>query len=126
MNPIFSHNRYGVSFKTVAGEYKFVTDEMTEPWKEKDLPTTLSRYALKDIFNANEFGLFYQTLPSKTMHFKGHKSSDEKAGNAFGERLPTFVIGQLQNPRCFKGVKHLPCRCKSQLKSWMSSELFEE
>ena len=69
------------------------------------------------------------------MHSKGHKSSDGKhckasltglaAVNAFGERPPMFVIGKSQNLKCFKGAKHLPCRYKSLLKSWVFSELFE-
>ena len=48
------------------------------------------------------------------------------AGNVKGERLPMFVIGKAKIPRCFKGVKSIPCRYRAQLKSWMSSELFEE
>ena len=48
------------------------------------------------------------------------------AGNAKGERLPMFVIRKSKNPRCFKGVKRVPCRYQAQQKSWMSSELFEE
>ena len=48
------------------------------------------------------------------------------AGNAKGERLPMFVIGKSKNPRCFKGVKRVPCCHQAQQKSWMSSELFEE
>ena len=136
MNPIFSHYRYGLSFKTLTGESKFVADEMTATWKDQYLPIIFSGYPLKDIFNADEFGLFYQTLSRKTMHSKGHKCSNGKhckasltglaAVNAFGERLPMFVIGKSHNPKCFKGVKHLPCWYKSLLKSWMSSELFEE
>ena len=59
MNFIFSHYRYGISFKPVAGESKLVTEEMTARWKEKTLSTVLSRYALNDIFNADEFRLFY-------------------------------------------------------------------
>ena len=47
-------------------------------------------------------------------------------GNAFRERLSIFAFGKLQKPMCFEGVKHLPCQCRSQLKSWMSSELFQE
>ena len=48
------------------------------------------------------------------------------AANATGEKLPMFVIGKVKNPRCFKNVKHLPCEYKSQKKSWMNSEIFEE
>ena len=81
-------------------------------------------------------GLFYQCLPNKTFHFKKEKCSGGKhskvrltgmaAGNAKGERLPMFAIGKAKNPRCFKGVKSIPCRYRAQAKSWMSSELFEE
>ena len=77
MNFIFSHYRYGISFKTVAGESKLVTEEMTARWKEKTLSTVLSRYALNDIFNADDFTYFI------------------------------FLIGKPQNPRCFQGIKQL-------------------
>ena len=48
----------GVSFKTAADESKSVTEEMTAPWRETILPTILSNYVLKDIFNVDDFGLF--------------------------------------------------------------------
>ena len=77
---------------------------MTAPWTETTLPTILSQYTLKGIFNADEFGLFYQSLPSKNMPFKVQKCSGGKhskvcltglvAGNDFGERLPILVIGK--------------------------------
>ena len=104
---------------------------MTAPWTETTLPTTLFRYSLENIFNANEFGLYYQCLPNKTLHLKGEKCSGRKhskvrltglaAGNAYGEKLQMFVIG-----KSVKGVKTLPCRCRAQHDSWMSGELFED
>ena len=128
--------RFDISFKTIAGEAKSVTSEMTAPWLETTLPTILSRYPIENIFNADEFGLFYQCSPNKTFHFKKEKCTGGKhskvrltgmaAGNAKGERLPMFVIGKSKNPRCFKGIKSFPCRYRSQPKSWMCSELFEE
>ena len=128
--------RYGVSFKNISGESKSVTEEMTAPWTETTLPTILSRYPLENIFNADEFGLFYQCLPNKTLHLKGEKCSGGKhskirltglaAGNAYGERLPMFVIGKANKPRCFKGVRNLLCCYHVQRKSWMTVELFEE
>ena len=93
---------------------------MVAPWNETMLPTLLSKYDLKDIFNADEFGLFYQCLPNKTYHFKGRKCSEGKnskvrlngmlAGNAFGEKLPMFVIGKSGTPRCFMHIKNLSCK----------------
>ena len=48
------------------------------------------------------------------------------AGNAIGEKLPMFVIGKSKTLRCFKHIKNLPCKYKSQKKSWMDSQIFEE
>ena len=109
---------------------------MTSSWSETTLQTILSNYKLEDIFTADEFGLFYQCLPDKTYHLKGEKCFREKnskvrltgmaAASVTGENLPMFVIWKSKNPRCFKNVKHLPCEYKSQKKSWMNSEIFEE
>ena len=125
-----------MSFKNISGESKAVTEEMTAPWTETTLRTILSCYPLENIFNADEFGLFYQCLPNKTLHLKGEKCSGGKhskirltglaAGDAYGERLPMFVIGKANKRRCFKGVRILPCRYRAQRKSWMTAELFEE
>ena len=125
-----------ISFKEVSGEPKLVTPEITAAWKEISLPTILSRHELKDIYNADEFGLFYQGLPKKTLHLKGERCSGGKyskvrltgmaAASATGEKLPMFVIGKSVKPRCFKHVKSLPCRYRAQPKSWMTSFLFDE
>ena len=125
-----------MSFKNISGESKSVTEEMTAPWTETTLSTILSGYPLENIFNADEFGLFYQCLPNKTLHLKGEKRSGGKhskirltelaAGNAYGERLPMFVIGKTNKLRCFKGVINLPYRYRAQRKSWMTAELFKE
>ena len=56
-------SRHGVAFKAIAGEAQSCTLEMTASWKESTLPTLLSNYALRDICNADEFGLFYKALP---------------------------------------------------------------
>ena len=127
--------RYGVSFKNISGESKSVTEEMTTPWTETTLRKILSRYPLENIFNADKFGLFYQCLPIKTLHLKGEKCSGGKhskirltglaAGNAYGDRLPMFVI-LANKPRCFKGVRNLPGHYRAQRKSWMTAEIFKD
>ena len=127
--PIFF--RHNVTFKAVVGESKMVAS-----WFETTLPTLLSNYKLEKIFNADEFSLFYQCLPNKTLHLKSKKCSrgkiskiritDLAAANSVSDKLSMFLIGKSKAPSCFKNVTSLPCRYRSQKKSWMDSSLFEE
>lgn len=83
------------------------------------MPAILSSYNLADIYNADEFGLFYQALPEKLLHLKSEKCVGGKhskiwltgmaAANALGKKLPMFVIGKLAKARCFSGVRNIPC-----------------
>ena len=114
-------NRYNVVFRTISGEGRSCTEEMTS-WAQTHLPTILPRYDLRDIYNADDFGLFYQQLPKKSFHLKGERCAGGKfskvrltglsAGNAAGEKLPMFVIGKAEKRRCFKGITSLPCQYK--------------
>ena len=118
----------------VSGESQAVSEEMLNPWTETCLPTLLSNYNLKDIYNVDEFGLFFQCLPNKTYQLKSEKCSGGElskiritgmeAASATGEKLPMFVVGKAEKPRCFKNVKILPCRYRHQKKSWMDGALF--
>ena len=47
--------------------------EMTASWEQTTLPTILSSYNLADIYNADEFGLFYQALPERSLPLKSEK-----------------------------------------------------
>ena len=99
-------SRHGVAFKAIASEAQSCTLEMTASWK--------LNYALRDIFNADEFGLFYKALPNKSMHLKSEDCVGGKcskvcltglaAASATGEKLLMFVIGKSKKPRCFNGV----------------------
>ena len=51
---------------------------MMVSWSETELPTILKNYELENIFNADEFGLFYQQLPSRSLSKKGEKCSGGK------------------------------------------------
>ena len=101
--------RHAITSKKVSGESEKVTKEMTASWEEITLPTILTRYQLKNIFNADEFGLFYKALPSKSLHFPGKRCSGGKhskvqltgmaASNALGEKIPMFVIAKSDSLR---------------------------
>ena len=51
---------------------------MTDPWKETTLQTILTNYAKTDIYNADEFGLFFKALPKKTLHLKDENCTGGK------------------------------------------------
>ena len=87
---------------------------MVNAWSETSLPTLLYNYDLKDIFNADEFGLFYQCVSNKTYLLKSEMCSGGKlskvritgmaSANAAGDKLPMFVIEKARKPRCFKNA----------------------
>ena len=90
----------------------------------RKLPTLLLIYDAKDIYNADEFELFYQCLPNKSYQLKskkcyeGNQSKTRITGmtapNAIGDKLPMLVIGKAKNPRCFKNVKFLTRHYKNE------------
>ena len=96
----------------------------------------MSRYDSRDIYNEDEFGVFCKALPTKSMHLKGEKCSGGKnskirltglaAANMCGKKIPMFILGKSDKPRCFKRIKSTPCRQRAQKKWWMDSELFKE
>ena len=73
------------------------------------LLTNLSRYPLENVFNEEEFRLFYRCLPNKALHFKGDKapggsiakfvSPDWLLENALEKLL--HISGKAQKHRCF-------------------------
>ena len=77
-------SRNNVVFRTISGEEKVCTSDMTAGLNETYLPTILSRYNLRDKYNASEFGLFYQILPLKNLYFKGQQCSGEKHSKVTG------------------------------------------
>nr|XP_037272856.1 tigger transposable element-derived protein 6-like [Rhipicephalus microplus] len=97
----------------------------------------VSEYEPRDVFNADEAGLFFNLQPEKSLYFKGKecrggKKSKERITvllccNADGsEKLKLTVVGKFQKPRCFKRKNHLPCVYRANKKAWMTAALFEE
>jgi hypothetical protein len=103
--------RHNITFKTVSGEAGSVSPEDVGQFQEK-LPSLLRDYNPRDIFNADETGLFFRALPNKTYSLKGEKCSGGKLAkerlsilhcvNTAGEREKLFVIGRAARPRAFQ------------------------
>ena len=91
---------------------------MTSFWNETTLPTIQSNYKLQDIFNADQFDLFYQCLPYKTYHLKAEKYSGVKkskvrktgmaTASARREKLPMFIIGKSKSLAVLKTLNICP------------------
>ena len=129
--------RHGVVFREICGEAAAVDDNIVTSWLDKTLAPILSSYHPRDVFNADETGVFYRLLPDKTLCFKGDschggKQSKERitamvCANMDGsEKLPLMVIGKFERPRCFKNVKTLPVAYKFNKKAWMTSVIFTD
>ena len=73
-----THGKLGTIFRSRKYQENQNQSIVTAAWKETSLPTILSRYELKDIYNADDFGLFYQGLSKKTLHLKSEKCSGGK------------------------------------------------
>jgi len=126
-----------VLFQTFHGEANSVSDDTCSEWIDIKLPQIIKDYDPKDIFNADEFGLFWRLFPSKSYNLKGKTF---KSGNSSkirisvlicanmdgSEKLNPLVIGRSKNPRAFRGKKSLPVKYRFNSTSWMTGDIFEE
>lgn len=128
--------RHGIAMKVICGEGESTSKEDAIKWRENQLQDILKQYEPKDIYNADETGLFYKCVPNRTLAEKGEKCTGYKipkdrisillAANMVGDKLPLLTIGKCENPRCFKNVKTLPTEYKFNKKSWMTGSIFEQ
>lgn len=120
--------RYGITRGSVCSNK--VDEATAEQWKNNDLPIIIKNYNLQDIYKADETVLFYNFLPSRSSMEDGGKWSKDRltvllTSNADGsDKLRPLVIGRLEKPRCFKGVKSFPTEYAANKKAWMTGELF--
>lgn len=129
--------RHGLVYKSVCGESKKADETVVNDWLVETLPSLIAGFEPRNVFNADEAGLFFNLQPEKSLCLKGEpchggKKSKERITvlfccNADGsEKLKLTVVGKFQKPRCFKRENHLPCVYRANKKSWMTAGLFEE
>uniref|UniRef100_A0A1E1X318 Putative tigger transposable element n=1 Tax=Amblyomma aureolatum TaxID=187763 RepID=A0A1E1X318_9ACAR len=129
--------RHGIAYKTVSGESASVNLATVDDWKATLSAILIEGYAPRDIYNADETGLFFRVQPSKSLSLKGEachggKNSKERLTvllccNMDGsDKLKPWVIGKYRNPRCLKNTRLLPCHYRSNSRAWMTCSLFEE
>ena len=129
--------RHNVKWAALCGEAAEVPQDVVADWTMR-LPELTAGYALADIYNADETGLYYGALHERSMVVrgdprKGIKTSKERVTvlltcSATGEKLKPLLIGKSLKPRCFKGIDKaaLPVTYCANRKAWMTSVLFKE
>ncbi|XP_063241569.1 tigger transposable element-derived protein 6-like [Bacillus rossius redtenbacheri] len=125
--------RHGISSHKIVGESASVDPKSVSEWLPL-LQNILSRYQPRDVYNADELGMFYNLLPDRTLAVKGDvckgaKRSKERLTallccNMDGsDKMKPLVIGKSKKPRGFKG-NILHCDYDFNKKAWMNAAVF--
>lgn len=128
--------RYGLSFRKVHGEALSADDDAIAALLP-GLRVIIMSYDPKDVWNADEFGLFFRQALGWTLSKKGRAPSGYKkdktritflaACNATGtEKMPLMIIGNSCRPRPFgrKSGAELGFDYHYNSKAWMNKDLF--
>jgi hypothetical protein len=129
--------RNAIIFQKIHGEANGVPDNVCNDWINNNLPEIIKDYKPEDIFNGDEFGLFWRLVPNNTYVVKGKKFKTGKkskerlsvliCANSTGtEKLKPLAIGRSHKPRCFRGHKSIPVIYRNNQTSWMTSVIFTE
>jgi hypothetical protein len=131
--------RYGIGKIKQCGDAAGVQLANIEHWKSEMLPKILREFVPSNIYNLDETGLFWQTLPENSLGFirtgaKHHGVKQPKSRvtillgtNMDGtNKLPLLMIGRYKQPRAFKGLKQYPLKYLSNKNAWMTGSIFLE
>jgi CO dehydrogenase/acetyl-CoA synthase beta subunit len=109
---IWSHRRFG---KNGAADTEIIKESLPR------IRTILYQYALADIYNMDETGLFYCMQADNlltTRQLEGRKQMKERItiiiccnADEF-DKLPLWIIGKSFRPRCFKNINIDNLDCK--------------
>lgn len=130
-------DRHGITCKSIVGEAASVDEDGLQRWMVKHRSRILETYTERDIYNADETGLFFQLLPAKTLAAKtdkcvGGKNSKNRitvlvCANMDGsDKRPLLVIGKPKKPRGFAKVLSMPVAYTHNTKAWMTGEIFRK
>ncbi|XP_067844603.1 tigger transposable element-derived protein 4-like isoform X1 [Heptranchias perlo] len=130
-------SRHNIVFRRPHGEKLSSDWTGAELWMEDVLPGLLEGYGPQDIFNCDETGVFYRCIGYGTLALRGEAALGQKKArerlsvmaccNMDGtEKCDLLVIGKSQNPRCFRGVHHLPVTYRASKTAWMTGDIFCE
>jgi hypothetical protein len=93
--------RHGISWRKIAGESDAADETVAANWVQEVLIPLLQYYPAEDVFNLDEFALFFKTTPDRMMDFKGQNCCDGKFSK---ERLSVLAGANLDGKYYFNKV----------------------
>ena len=136
-------SRYQLNMSKLHGESAEVDEQICDQWKSQ-LPTICKDYKLENIYNVDETGIFFRTVPDKSFIRNGEVPHGTKAQtmkerftaillcNAAGKKEKMWVIGKSKRPHSFprttKYARKLQQHVmyKSNTRAWATTDIFVE
>ena len=128
-------DKYNITSRSFSGESRSVSMHLVEDWVRR-IPETIAGYNLDCIYNCDETGIFFRTLPDRSLVAPGDDRKSSKIAKerftalctvtATGEKLPLFIIGRSKQPRDFTLQLKNGIHYSYNKKAWMTIELFNE
>ena len=129
--------RHGIHSLSVQGEKKSADVEASRIFSKEFRQWLIdNNINLENVYNADESGWNWRTLPERTMvhgdekKADGNKKNKERltvmfCANATGtHKITLLVIGKSKNPRGFKDISKMPVQYRNQPSAWMNSTIF--
>ena len=129
--------RHKLGQSVLCGESASVDESLVSDWNSV-LISHIEGYDMCDVYNMDETGLFYRSLPDKSLTVKGEQCNGGKrakdritivlCANMAGEIRMPLVIGRSKKPHCFRNLdlSQLPVVWRYNKKAWMTGALFSE
>jgi hypothetical protein len=125
--------RFQIEYKTIHGESESVNTIVVNDWMSK-IRSLIEGYKACDVYNGDEFGLFFRCNPRRSLLLKGQSCKGGKQSklritvfvccNMDGsDKIKLSVIGKSAKPRSF-GKKKIPVDYHNQDRAWMNTDIF--
>lgn len=135
-------NRHGIRQLNIEGEKMSAANiETVNAFKDTfQKMIDQNGFTRDQVYNADETGLIYKALPTKTLaalsekYAPGYKMQKQRVtamvcANASGNnRIPLLLIGTAKKPRCFTkmNMNALPVNYYAQKNAWMTQAIFTD
>ncbi|XP_045101464.1 tigger transposable element-derived protein 7-like [Portunus trituberculatus] len=131
--------RHGLTCKKVYGESLDANEEVIDQYC-KEVKDLIQREGLllEQLYNADETGLYYRSIPENTLASEKEKSVPGRklckarvsllcGANALGShRLKPLVVGKEKQPRCLRGMMDsLSVHYDHSVKAWFNVKVFK-